>query len=62
LGAGAALFVIGANGLTSWTLLPLALMLIAVVLVTWGAQRAFVGPTLPRVADALERTARELRA
>ena len=62
MGTGAVLFMIGANGLASWTLLPLVLMLIAVALVTWGAQRAFVGPSLPRVAEVLERTARELRS
>jgi len=61
MGAGAVLFMIGANGLTSWTLLPLVLMLIAVALFVWGYRRAFVGPSLPRVADVLERAAEGLR-
>jgi len=62
MGIGAGLFVIGAPGVVGGSLLGLALVLIAVVLFVWGAQRAFVGPTLPRVAEVLERTARELRS
>ncbi|AZI45289.1 hypothetical protein EHF33_20485 (plasmid) [Deinococcus psychrotolerans] len=62
MGLGALLAFIGMNGLANGSLLGLALLLIAVALFRWGAQRAFVVPSLPRVATVLERAARELRS
>lgn len=59
---GALLAFIGMNALGNGSLLGLALLLIAVALFRWGMQRAFQGPSLPRVAGVLERTARGLRS
>ena len=73
MGFGAGLGFIGLIGLGNGSLLGLALLLIAAALCIWGYRRVFVGPTLPRLAevlrqitgrlaDLLERTARELRS
>lgn len=61
MGLGAVLGFIGMGGLANGSLLGLVLLLIAVALIVWGNQRGTNGPTLPRLADVLERAARGLR-